>query len=97
MLKGFVHFWDLAGVIVSATGYDTNNEILRSAALMLALNIFNTLIALPFSVYRTFVLEEKHGFNKEVSEMLVWLCWMLGKETCNEAISTNVNSNFVSD
>jgi len=63
----------LSGVIVSASGYDTSNEILRSAALMLPINIFNTLVGLPFSVYRTFVLEEKHGFNKEVNEIFVWL------------------------
>lgn len=74
MLKGFVHFWNLAGVIVSASGYDTSNEILRSAALMLSINIFNTLVSLPFSIYRTFVLEEKHGFNKEVNKIFVWLC-----------------------
>jgi STE24 endopeptidase len=24
------------------------------------------LIDLPFTIYRTFVIEEKHGFNKEV-------------------------------
>lgn len=71
MLKGFVYFWNFAGVIVSASGYDTNNEILRSAALMLTMNIFNTLVGLPFSVYRTFVLEQKHGFNKEVSDIFV--------------------------
>ena len=68
-----MHFWNLSGVIVSASGYDTSNEILRSAALMLPINIFNTLVGLPFSVYRTFVLEEKHGFNKEVNEIFVWL------------------------
>jgi len=73
LLNGFVHFWNLSGVIVSASGYDTSNEILRSAALMLPINIFNTLVGLPFSVYRTFVLEEKHGFNKEVNEIFVWL------------------------
>jgi STE24 endopeptidase len=71
LLKGFVYFWNFAGVIVSASGYDTNNEILRSAALMLTMNIFNTLVGLPFSVYRTFVLEQKHGFNKEVSDIFV--------------------------
>jgi len=65
LLEGFVHFWNFAGVIVSASGYDISNEILRSVVLMLAMNIFNTLVSLPFSVYRTFVLEEKHGFNKQ--------------------------------
>lgn len=71
-MNGFVHFWNIAGIIVSTLGYDTDNEILRSAAFMLALNIFNTITTLPFSIYHTFVLEERHGFNKQVSEV-VWV------------------------
>jgi STE24 endopeptidase len=73
LLNGFVHFWNIAGVIVSFLGYDMNNEILRSAALMLTLNIFNSVTSLPFSIFHTFVLEEKHGFNKQVSDVLVWV------------------------
>jgi STE24 endopeptidase len=73
LLNGFVHFWNIAAVIVSAMGYDTNNEILRSAAFVFTLNVFNTVVSLPFSIYHTFVLEEKHGFNKQVSEVLVWV------------------------
>jgi STE24 endopeptidase len=66
-----VYFWNIAGIIVSALGFDANNEIIRSAAFMLVLNILNTLTSLPFSVYHTFVLEERHGFNKQVSEVMV--------------------------
>jgi STE24 endopeptidase len=73
LTNGFVHFWNFAGVIVSTLGYDTDNEILRSAAFMLTLNIFNTITSLPFSIYHTFVLEERHGFNKQVSEVVVWV------------------------
>ena len=29
------------------------------------MNVFNTFIGLPFSIYSTFVLEEKHGFNQQ--------------------------------
>ena len=28
--------------------------------------VFNQITALPWSYYYTFVLEEKHGFNKQV-------------------------------
>ena len=31
------------------------------------MNIFNTIIGLPFSIYSTFVLEEKHGFNQQTA------------------------------
>jgi STE24 endopeptidase len=33
------------------------------------LNVFNTVTNFPFSIYSTFVLEEKHGFNKQVSAL----------------------------
>jgi STE24 endopeptidase len=68
-----VHFWNIAGIIVFTLGYDRHNEILQSAAFMLTLNIVNTITSLPFSIYHTFVLEERHGFNKQVSEVLVWV------------------------
>ena len=30
-------------------------------------NLFSTVINLPFSIYGTFVLEEKHGFNQQTA------------------------------
>ena len=32
---------------------------------VLIFNVLNTIIGMPFTVYRTFVLEEKHGFNQQ--------------------------------
>ena len=29
--------------------------------------VFSTITSMPFTVYSTFVLEEKHGFNKQVN------------------------------
>jgi STE24 endopeptidase len=66
-----VYFWNIAGIIVSALGFDADNEIFQSCAFMLTLNIFNTFTSLPFSIYYTFVLEERHGFNKQASEVVV--------------------------
>lgn len=65
LLNGFVYFWNMGGALVSAVGYDPNNEILRSAGFMLSMSVFNSIINVPFSVYYTFVLEERHGFNKQ--------------------------------
>ena len=31
--------------------------------------LYSTIIGLPWKVYLTFVLEEQHGFNKQVSHM----------------------------
>lgn len=73
LLNGFVYFWNIAGIIVSSLGFDADNEIFQSSAFLLTLNIFNTFTGLPFSIYHTFVLEERHGFNKQVSEVVVWV------------------------
>jgi STE24 endopeptidase len=38
---------------------------------MFMINIYNTLIDLPFSVYSHFVLEERFGFNKLTAKLFV--------------------------
>lgn len=40
------------------------NEALRSVAIVLSFVVINSLIALPFSLYEKFFLDEKFGFNK---------------------------------
>ena len=44
-----------------------DNEILVSLVFVLAFNVFNTIVGLPFSVYSTFVVEQKHGFNNQTA------------------------------
>lgn len=39
--------------------FGLDGEIYRSMTFVLVLNVFNTVTSLPFSVYNTFVLEEK--------------------------------------
>lgn len=41
-----------------------NSEILRSLAFLAVFMLFTQLLSLPFAWYRTFVIEEKYGFNK---------------------------------
>ena len=33
--------------------------------------IYSTITSLPFSLYSTFVIEERHGFNKQVNSMIL--------------------------
>ena len=64
LLGGTPYAWNKAAEVTFAVlGYD--NEIVQSAILLIILNIFETVTSLPFSLYRTFVIEEKHGFNKQ--------------------------------
>ena len=63
---GYRIFWSYATQTVNTFGYEAaESEILVSLVFSLYLSVFSTLTGLPFSVYRTFVLEEKHGFNKQ--------------------------------
>ncbi|EFA74575.1 CAAX prenyl protease [Heterostelium album PN500] len=52
----------------SATNFLSNfgysNEILISIVFLTEYILFSTLLEIPFSLYYSFVLEEKHGFNK---------------------------------
>lgn len=40
-------------------------EVLISCIFMTFVTLFNFVVNMPFTVYRIFVLEEKHGFNKQ--------------------------------
>lgn len=42
-------------------------QITQSLVFMLLAMLFSTITDLPWSLYSTFVIEEKHGFNKQVS------------------------------
>ena len=46
------------------TGYTLSNELARGVLFFAYLGLFMTLLDIPFDLYRTFVIEEKFGFNK---------------------------------
>jgi len=64
LVSGFnVWLWDSASELVWKHA-GSENEIVVSIAFLFAQNIVNTLVQLPLSIFNTFKLEEKHGFNK---------------------------------
>ncbi|KAJ1910729.1 zinc metalloprotease [Tieghemiomyces parasiticus] len=50
--------WHLAGM-------DSTYEITQSVAFFMATTFITTLLSVPFNIYYTFVIEERHGFNKQ--------------------------------
>lgn len=48
-----------------------HTEIATSVLFVLYFILFSTVTGLPWNIYFTFVLEEKHGFNKQVSMPIV--------------------------
>ncbi|KAH7728345.1 Peptidase family M48 containing protein [Aphelenchoides avenae] len=55
--------WQWSGSL--AESYYGESEIVQSVVFVVASQLASTVIKLPFSLYRTFVIEQKHGFNKE--------------------------------
>lgn len=63
-------FWSISGKIMSeqfglSRNETTEWEIFQTITFLLITSIVTTLINLPFNIYSTFVIEERHGFNKQ--------------------------------
>ncbi|KAJ7747642.1 peptidase family M48-domain-containing protein [Mycena maculata] len=56
--------WNFTGLIMARFGYGTEYEVTQSIGFVFLLFFLSSLPTLPLSVYSTFVLEEKYGFNK---------------------------------
>ncbi|KAL5480481.1 STE24 [Sanghuangporus weigelae] len=67
----YAYAWDLAGSTIARFGYGEEYEILQSNVFVGILYLFSTIPAIPLSVYQTFVLEEKHGFNKTTPGLFI--------------------------
>ncbi|KAL9969581.1 hypothetical protein ACROYT_G021811 [Oculina patagonica] len=65
LLGGIPFLWGVSGVLISKFGYTTEYEITQSVAFLLLGMLFSTVTDLPWSLYSTFVIEERHGFNKQ--------------------------------
>ncbi|KAI0078019.1 hypothetical protein K474DRAFT_1661060 [Panus rudis PR-1116 ss-1] len=63
--------WAAAGGVLGKFGYSSEYEILQSIVFVAILFITSSIPALPVSIYQTFVLEEKHGFNKTTPGLFV--------------------------
>ncbi|EGF77279.1 hypothetical protein BATDEDRAFT_17759 [Batrachochytrium dendrobatidis JAM81] len=57
--------WTYAGNLRARLGYGVEAEILQSVIFAGVCVLASTVINLPLSLYYTFVLEVKHGFNKQ--------------------------------
>ncbi|KAF8552694.1 hypothetical protein OG21DRAFT_1498247 [Imleria badia] len=63
--------WDAGGTLIARFGYGTEYQITQSLAFAAILFMVSSAISTPLSVYQTFVLEEKHGFNKTSPSLFV--------------------------
>ncbi|XP_075166320.1 CAAX prenyl protease 1 homolog [Haematobia irritans] len=65
-------FWQASLNIVQNFNFDVNNEILVSSVFVVIIGLFGYVKELAFKIYGTFVLEERHGFNKQTPGFFVW-------------------------
>lgn len=56
-------FWNISGQIMNSWGF--NGEIIQSVAFLILCGLIEFVIGLPWIMYHTFIIEEKHGFNKQ--------------------------------
>lgn len=57
--------WLKSENIATTFNISTDKEIIISCIFMTCVTLFNFVINIPFTIYGTFVLEQKHGFNKQ--------------------------------
>ncbi|KAG8761085.1 hypothetical protein FRC14_007866 [Serendipita sp. 396] len=78
---GFALCWKWSGHILASLGYGPDYQILQSIVFSMVFALVSSLSGLPLSIYSTFVLEERHGFNKTTPGLFVadmFKGWALG-------------------
>ncbi|XP_037097756.1 CAAX prenyl protease 1 homolog [Syngnathus acus] len=65
VLGGIPLLWGLAGAGTKHFGFGPEYEITQSLVFLTLATLFTALTGLPWSMYNTFVIEEKHGFNQQ--------------------------------
>ncbi|KAL1540138.1 CAAX prenyl protease 1 [Salvia divinorum] len=58
-------FWKRSGEFLVYAGFNAENEILHTLAFLAGVMFWSQITDLPFSLYSTFVIEARHGFNKQ--------------------------------
>ncbi|KAL7002457.1 CAAX prenyl protease 1 [Sarracenia purpurea var. burkii] len=62
-------FWKRSGEFLVYIGLSADNEIVHTLAFLAGVMLWSQITDLPFSLYSTFVIEARHGFNKQT----IWL------------------------
>ncbi|CAH2069234.1 unnamed protein product [Thlaspi arvense] len=64
-------FWKISGGFLPMLGLDPENEILHTLSFLAGVMTWSQITDLPFSLYSTFVIESRHGFNKQTIWMFI--------------------------
>ncbi|KAL3881578.1 hypothetical protein ACJMK2_028000 [Sinanodonta woodiana] len=67
LFGGIPFLWRVSGSQTAYFGFGEEYEITQSLVFLVLGSIFSTVMGLPWTVYSTFVVEQKHGFNKQTA------------------------------
>uniref|UniRef100_A0A8B9LMH1 CAAX prenyl protease n=1 Tax=Astyanax mexicanus TaxID=7994 RepID=A0A8B9LMH1_ASTMX len=65
LLGGIPFLWKISGNLTARFGLGPEYEISQSLVFLMLATLFSAFTGLPWSLYNTFVIEEKHGFNQQ--------------------------------
>ncbi|XP_073725526.1 CAAX prenyl protease 1 homolog [Misgurnus anguillicaudatus] len=65
LLGGIPFLWKVSGNFTAHFGFGPEYEISQSLMFLMLATLFSAFTGLPWSLYNTFVIEEKHGFNQQ--------------------------------
>ncbi|KAI7804476.1 CAAX prenyl protease 1 homolog [Triplophysa rosa] len=65
LLGGIPFLWKMSGNLTAHFGFGPEYEISHSLVFLMLATLFSAFTGLPWSLYNTFVIEEKHGFNQQ--------------------------------
>lgn len=66
LFLGFTpYLWTQSKLLVTSVGLDAENEVLVAMMFMSLEMVKGIFLSWPFSLYSTFVIEQRHGFNKQ--------------------------------
>ena len=63
-LGAYSRIWAAAGTLIARVGHKGDGEVVHSLVFLLLSQPISSVPLIPLSLYRHFVLEERHGFNK---------------------------------
>ncbi|XP_033118144.1 CAAX prenyl protease 1 homolog [Anneissia japonica] len=65
LLGGMPWLWRVSGDCIISLGFSPEYEITQSVVFLFLASIYSSISGLPWSIYSTFVIEQRHGFNKQ--------------------------------
>ncbi|EKX52526.1 hypothetical protein GUITHDRAFT_161213 [Guillardia theta CCMP2712] len=65
LMGGLLWMWEVSLILIKPLGFSEQNEIWQSVSFCIVLYAKSIIESAPLDLYQTFVIEERHGFNKQ--------------------------------